>query len=779
MKNVNIKVVVDTGSADAEVNSLDNSLDALGNTATSTSSKTGKLGNTIKSSKGGMDSLSKSAKLAANAETQMGNAAATASTKVTKLANTTGQANNAVVEMGRVASDAQYGLRGMGNNISQLATQIFQLMATEDQSTKARQANTTATKASAITTKTAATASKGATTAIAAQSVATEVATKKTLGFVGAMKTIGTAMTGPLGLLFLLQGVITAVTWYFTTVDDAAESTDEFTDSMKELAKQTNDNYLSQEDLNRAIGTYIDRSYEMATITLEQGRVNNDAATALALYNEKVKEVAKHEKELAERKYFRSGIEGLLTKAIKEASNAMIEYDALIAESIRLENERTDLKNKANAANVGSLKALQQQLTEEKKKQTAVSTTAEEYKKLGEAVAATQKKIDDITGKKKKKGNGNSESAIARIKKNIDTEIALQADKNKTMEQAELDASERKYDKLAEDAKKYGYKTEEIEAARLQAIAIITNNYILLAEEQEIEGNQRKNDLALNQQQWEDENLSDPYEKYLAKAETIELEMEQLATKYLDEQELYKDDKDKLLELEADYLDESQELKQKAADLIIKRDEKTAERELEIQEAYEDAVQDLKEASWDAAEGGFNLLARLSGENKALQAVAIVGENAVAIARVVTDTVATNKVLSSTALIETAKGAAAKAAGNIPGAIAHDLAATTAGTSIAANNVQAVVSIASPVGAAATGLAALGESGNLSGGTVPDSGGGEVAAPSFNLVQGSEGNQIQQSIQGAGDVPVRAYVVAQDVTSQQSLDRQIESNSGL
>ena len=57
--------------------------------------------------------------------------------------------------------------------------------------------------------------------------------------------------------------------------------------------------------------------------------------------------------------------------------------------------------------------------------------------------------------------------------------------------------------------------------------------------------------------------------------------------------------------------------------------------------------------------------------------------------------------------------------------------------------------------------------------------GGQAQAPSFNLVEGTEGNQIQNSIQNAGDTPLRAFVVSQDVTSQQSLDRQIEANSGI
>lgn len=67
--------------------------------------------------------------------------------------------------------------------------------------------------------------------------------------------------------------------------------------------------------------------------------------------------------------------------------------------------------------------------------------------------------------------------------------------------------------------------------------------------------------------------------------------------------------------------------------------------------------------------------------------------------------------------------------------------------------------------------------------TAPNVGGvggtGGASAPSFNLVEGSADNQIQNSIQNSGNKPLRAFVVAQDVTTQQSLDRQIEQNAGV
>jgi hypothetical protein len=59
-----------------------------------------------------------------------------------------------------------------------------------------------------------------------------------------------------------------------------------------------------------------------------------------------------------------------------------------------------------------------------------------------------------------------------------------------------------------------------------------------------------------------------------------------------------------------------------------------------------------------------------------------------------------------------------------------------------------------------------------------DSGGGSSApAPSFNVVGNSGVNQIAQTL--GNQQPVQAYVVANNVTTQQSLDRNIVSNASL
>lgn len=56
-------------------------------------------------------------------------------------------------------------------------------------------------------------------------------------------------------------------------------------------------------------------------------------------------------------------------------------------------------------------------------------------------------------------------------------------------------------------------------------------------------------------------------------------------------------------------------------------------------------------------------------------------------------------------------------------------------------------------------------------------GGGGVSAPSFNLVQGTNSNQIANSV--AEQKPVQAFVVASNVTTQQGLERNIVKEASL
>ena len=233
---------------------------------------------------------------------------------------------------------------------------------------------------------------------------------------------------------------------------------------------------------------------------------------------------------------------------------------------------------------------------------------------------------------------------------------------------------------------------------------------------------------------------------------------------------MYQDDKEKLLELERQYNTDSQALIQERSDNAYNTIQLQKERELKAVKISEDAKATIINASANAAKSAFGLLKNLAGENKALQAAAIIGENAVGITKTIIESTSAGAKIKAVGLL------AQQTALTNPVSAAIALATPAL---LAANRLNAASSIATSVGAATQGLTALGESGNVSGGNVPDSGSAEIPAPTFNLVEGSEGNQIQNSIQNAGDTPVRAFVVADDITSQQSLDRQIEANSGI
>lgn len=93
-------------------------------------------------------------------------------------------------------------------------------------------------------------------------------------------------------------------------------------------------------------------------------------------------------------------------------------------------------------------------------------------------------------------------------------------------------------------------------------------------------------------------------------------------------------------------------------------------------------------------------------------------------------------------------------------------ATLAAGIAVASGllNVQKILSVQTPGGGG--------------GGSAP-SAGGSPAAPSFNVVGAGGANQIAQVMNKQGIPPVQAYVVASNVTSAQSLNRNIVNNATL
>lgn len=103
----------------------------------------------------------------------------------------------------------------------------------------------------------------------------------------------------------------------------------------------------------------------------------------------------------------------------------------------------------------------------------------------------------------------------------------------------------------------------------------------------------------------------------------------------------------------------------------------------------------------------------------------------------------------------------------IPGDPTSPFRATlAAGVAVAAGlaNVKKILAVQTPGGGGG-------------GGATPSA--GSVQAPTFNVVGVGGANQIAQTIGAQSQTPVRAYVVSQDVTTQQALDRNIVKSATL
>jgi chemotaxis protein histidine kinase CheA len=194
---------------------------------------------------------------------------------------------------------------------------------------------------------------------------------------------------------------------------------------------------------------------------------------------------------------------------------------------------------------------------------------------------------------------------------------------------------------------------------------------------------------------------------------------------------------------------EKAEIAQANAKFVADREEKARQEKAKADKEASDAAIALKKAEFDAE---MELLQSISGAFKSLASIA--GEQ----------TAAGKALAIASTIIDTYMGATkALAAG--------------AGTPVGYINAAAIV---------ATGLANLR---TITAVQVPNGGGGGATAstpmmpsgPSVGIIQGqmSQTSQLQAELNSQMRRPTRAYVVGQNVTTQQSLDRHILENATL
>jgi len=172
----------------------------------------------------------------------------------------------------------------------------------------------------------------------------------------------------------------------------------------------------------------------------------------------------------------------------------------------------------------------------------------------------------------------------------------------------------------------------------------------------------------------------------------------------------------------------------------------------------------IQDAGFNLASGAVNFLKEIGGKSKAIQKAAIIAENAIGIGKMI---IANN-------------------AANI-GALATPQAIATSGAAavpvIAMNNITTALGVATTIAATAKALGAIGGgsaggAGSVGGGGGA-AGGGAMTPPSFNVVGASSTNQLAQTIGSKEQQPIRTYVVSSDVSTAQSLDRNIIQSASI
>ena len=355
-----------------------------------------------------------------------------------------------------------------------------------------------------------------------------------------------------------------------------------------------------------------------------------------------------------------------------------------------------------------------------------------------------------------------SRSISERIKANEDLNIVLENQQAAMQRQAQLivDAAQAQYDKNNSDANSLALQEALNEQAAIDAQITgfkseqQTNLNSLLQEQKDIQ-----NELALIGKSELETAKIEAEQKLQTQIDLITREVENEEERnalLLEAQRVYDEE---VIALQAEF--DAKEIE--AAEAKAAKEKEIEDAALAQTQAVADAEAAIRDANLNNIAQGFALLGQLAGKNKALQALALLGESAAGIAKIIINTKAANAAA-------TLKYAA------LPGGIALAKAEQTA------NNISAGIGIAATTAATAKGLSALKAGGSAPSANIGSEGGGarrEAAAPSFNIVGQSGTNQLAESIGNQEKQPIKAYVVSNDVTTAQSMERNIVSSASI
>jgi hypothetical protein len=200
------------------------------------------------------------------------------------------------------------------------------------------------------------------------------------------------------------------------------------------------------------------------------------------------------------------------------------------------------------------------------------------------------------------------------------------------------------------------------------------------------------------------------------------------------------------------------------------RNNKRVEMQIALNDRLIEAEVNLQEAKRNALNAGLEMLSQFAGKNKALAIGILAIQKGLAVADVIVQ--ASKSIAGQKASTFAANMVARATLGPIAGEVVAAKNNAILLSGIAATKIGAATSIAQIL---ATGI--MSAKGTLSGdgAGAPNAGGGAsgATAPSFNVVGDTGTNQLIGAVNQGKQQPVEAFVVAQNVTSAQSLNRNI------
>ena len=233
--------------------------------------------------------------------------------------------------------------------------------------------------------------------------------------------------------------------------------------------------------------------------------------------------------------------------------------------------------------------------------------------------------------------------------------------------------------------------------------------------------------------------------------------------------ELEKSKNESLLQLQADFDQQDVDAAKKKSDELDAIAEKQKNDAIKKKQAEISGKEALEQSYINTVSGFSNLLGQIAGENKQMQIASIIISQAANIAKIISNTTAAN----ARALIEL---------GPVAGAAAGVRQTISAGIGIV-SSVAAGAKAISQIKAADKG----GSTVSANGGSMPPAITAPSAPtitaasapPSFNVVGASDSSQLAGVIANQSQQPIQAYVVSNDVTTAQSLDRNIIESVGI